>query len=103
VTSILTPRLYGRVARFTIATGRAERDISADLNGALAPVATEHFAAITDPRRIGELRPLTATWGSRAAMYALRLAPLVFVRPGELRAAEWSEFDLDAAEWRIKL
>lgn len=94
--------LYGRVARFAIATGSAERDISADLKGALVPVVTEHFAAITDPRRVGELlRAIEGYVGQPSAMYALRLAPLVFVRPGELRAAAWSEFDLDAAEWRI--
>lgn len=94
--------LYGRVARFAIATGSAERDISADLKGALVPVVTEHFAAITDPRRVGELlRAIEGYVGQPSAMYALRLAPLVFVRPGELRAAEWPEFDLDAAEWRI--
>jgi integrase len=94
--------LYGRVARFGIATGRSERDISADLKGALAPVVVEHFAAITDPRRIGELlRAIDSYIGQPSTAFALKLAPLVFVRPGELRAAEWQEFDLDAAEWRI--
>jgi integrase len=94
--------LAGRVFRFAIATGRAERDISADLKGALAPVVTEHFAAITEPRRIGELlRAIAGYSGQPSTEYALKLAPLVFVRPGELRGAQWMEFDMHAAEWRI--
>lgn len=94
--------LFGRVARYAIATGRAERDVSADSRGALTPVVTEHFAAITEPRRIGELmRAIHSYVGHRSTEFALKLAPLVFVRPGEQRAAEWAEFDLDAAEWRI--
>src|SRR5690606_4702863 len=69
---------------------------------ALAPVATENRAAITDPAKVGELlRAIDAYQGQPAVMYALKLAPLVFVRPGELRGAEWSEFDFDGAEWRI--
>lgn len=96
--------LYGRVARFAIATGRAERDVSADLRGALTPVATEHFAAITEPRRIGELlRAIDSYDGQPSVEYALKLAPYVFVRPGELRGAAWREFTLDGKEpeWRI--
>lgn len=94
--------LYGRVARFAIASGKTERDISADLRGALTPVVTEHFASITEPRRIGELlRAIDSYVGQPSTEYALKLAPLVFVRPGELRGAEWAEFDLNAAEWRI--
>ncbi len=94
--------LYGRVARFAIATGRAERDISADLKGALTPVQTEHFAAVTEPRAIGNLlRAIDGYVGQPSTEYALKLAPYVFVRPGELRGAAWAEMDLDAAEWRI--
>jgi integrase len=94
--------LYGRVARFAIATGKADHDISGDLKGALAPVVTEHFAAICEPKRIGELlRAIDGYVGHSSALYALKLAPLVFVRPGELRGAKWSEFDLDESEWRI--
>ncbi len=96
--------LFGRVARFAIATGRAERDVSGDLRGALAPVATNHFAALTEPRRIGDLlRAIDAFHGQPATMYALKLAPYVFVRPGELRGARWAEFDLNGREpeWRI--
>ncbi len=95
--------LASRVWRYAVATGRAERDITTDLRGALAPVKARNFAAIIDPARVGEL--LRAIHGYQGhgvvAALALKLAPLVFVRPGELRAAEWSEFDLDGAEWRI--
>ena len=91
-----------QVFRYAVATGRAERDPSADLRGALPPVKGKHFASLTDPKAIGELlRAVNGYQGSFVTQCALRLAPLVFVRPGELRRAEWSEFDLDAAEWRI--
>lgn len=91
----------GQVWRYAIATGRAERDLSADLRGALPPVNGEHFAAITEPKRVAELlRGIDDYQGTATVRYALRLAPLVFVRPGELRNAEWDHFDLDAAEWR---
>lgn len=94
--------LASRIFRFAIASGRADRDPAQDLAGALAPVRTKNFAAITSPRRIGELlRAIDGYQGQPAVMVALRLAPLVFVRPGELRGAEWHEFDLEAAEWRI--
>lgn len=92
----------GQVFRYAIATGRAQRDPSADLRGALAPVVSVPRAAITDPKRIGELlRAIDGYTGAGPTLAALRLAPLVFVRPGELRKAEWSEIDLQAAEWRI--
>jgi integrase len=72
------------------------------LRGALTRVKTEHFAAITEPQRVGELlRAIDGYAGQPSTGYALKLAPYVFVRPGELRFAEWREFDLDAAEWRI--
>ncbi|MFC4307605.1 tyrosine-type recombinase/integrase [Steroidobacter flavus] len=97
-----TRALAGRVLRYAVATGRLERDPTADLRGALAPVTVRHHSAITDPQQIGELlRAIDEYQGQPATAAALRLAPLVFVRPGELRAAEWSEFDLDKAEWRI--
>ena len=96
--------LVGKVMRYAIATGRAQRDPAADLRDALASVTVDHHAAITKPARVGEL--LRAIDGYRgrgqpSVENALKLAPLVFVRPGELRAAEWSEFDLENAEWRI--
>lgn len=91
-----------QVFRYAIATSRAERDPTADLRGALAAVTTTNRAAITEPRRIGELlRAIDTYQGQPAVMAALKLAPLLFVRPGELRGAAWSEFDLKAAEWRI--
>lgn len=91
----------GQVIRYAIATGRATRDITADLRGALPPVKAEHFAAITEPKQVGALlRAMDGYTGSQIVRYALRLAPLVFVRPGELRKAEWTDIDLDAAEWR---
>jgi len=90
------------VFRYAIATGRAERDPSADLKGALAPVVVRHHPAITDPKGIGELlRAIHAYRGQPITEAALKLAPLVFVRPGELRKAEWSEVDLVNGEWRI--
>jgi integrase len=92
----------GQVFRYAVATGRAERDPAADLRGALPPVKQKHHASITDPKSIGELlRAIEGYKGLFPTRCALRLAPLVFVRPGELRKAEWTEFDLDAAEWRI--
>ena len=92
----------GRVFRYAIATGRMARDISSDLKGALAPKRSRSYAAITDPVRVGRLlRAIEGYDGQSTTHAALRLAPYVFVRPGELRAAEWSEFDLIGREWRI--
>lgn len=92
----------GQVFRYAIATGRALRDTAADLRGALPPVKEKHHASITDPKKIGELlRDLDGYQGAFTTRCALRLAPLVFLRPGELRKAEWAEIDLDKAEWRI--
>lgn len=92
----------GRVFRYAIATGRATRDPSPDLRGALPPAKEKHYPAITDPKAVGDLlRAIQSYRGGFIVGCALRLAPLVFVRPGELRQAEWSEIDLDAAEWHI--
>lgn len=92
----------GQVFRYAIATGRAERDLSADLRGALPPAKGTHHASITDPKAIGELlRTFDGYQGSFVTKCALRLAPLLFVRPGELRKAEWAEFNIEGAEWRI--
>lgn len=92
----------GQIFRYAIATGRAERDTAADLRGALPPVKQKHLAAITDPKGIGPLlRAVDAYTGTLVTKCALRLAPLVFVRPGELRQAEWAEIDLDGATWEI--
>jgi integrase len=94
--------ICGQVFRYAIATGRAERDPSADLRGALPPVKNGHFAAVTEPKRVGELlRMLDAYGGGLVVRCALRLAPYVFVRPGELRHARWADIDLEKAEWRF--
>jgi integrase len=92
----------GQVFRYAIATGRAERDPSGDLHGAIPPPKEKHHASITDPKHIAELlRGIDAYRGYFVTKCALQLAPLVFVRPGELRMAQWPEFDLEKAEWRI--
>lgn len=92
----------GQVMRYAIATGRADRNPVADLKGALTPAQESHHAAITDPAGLGGLlRAIDGYSGDPATRAALKLAPLLFVRPGELRQAEWSEFDLDRAEWNI--
>lgn len=92
----------GQVFRYAIATGRAERDLSSDLRGALQPVVNRHHATITDPNQIGNLLNNIENYeGSFISKCALKLAPLVFVRPGELRKAEWSEINFENAEWRI--
>jgi len=91
----------GQVFRYAVATGRASRDISADLRGALPPAKETHLAAITEPAKVAPLlRAFDSYTGSFITKCALRLAPLVFVRPGELRQAEWADIDLEAAEWR---
>ena len=91
-----------RVLRYAVATGRAQHDVAADLKDVLAPVKSRNFASVTDPARVGELmRAIHGYSGHPVTALAMKLAPLVFVRPGELRAAEWSEFDLPNAEWRI--
>tara|TARA_R110000822_G_scaffold49736_3_gene130483 strand:+ start:4128 stop:5348 length:1221 start_codon:yes stop_codon:yes gene_type:complete len=92
----------GQVFRYAVATGRAQADPTPSLRGALAPSKETHHAAVTEPKAMGELlRVLHSYKGSFVTLCALKLAPLVFVRPGELRRAEWSEIDFDASEWRI--
>lgn len=91
-----------RIWRYAIGSGRAEQDIAAALAGQLAPVNARNFATITEPKKIGELlRAIDGYSGLHSVSAALKLAPLVFVRPGELRAATWDEFDLEEGEWRI--
>lgn len=91
----------GQVMRYAVATGRAERDPTGDLRGALPTEKTKHFASITDPKAVGALlRAIDAFRGTYPVQAALRLAPMVFVRPSELRKAEWAHIDLDKAEWR---
>ena len=92
----------GQIFRYAVATGRAERDTAADLRDALSPVKATNFASITEPKAIGALlRDIEAYPGNRIVRAALQMAPYVFVRPGELRRAEWTEFNLEGAEWRI--
>jgi len=92
----------GQIFRYAIATGRAEFDPSSGLRGALHPVVSTKLAAITDPAKVGGLlRSIDGYAGQFATCCALKLAPMLFVRPGELRQAEWDEIDLDSAEWRI--
>lgn len=92
----------GRVFRYAVATARAQRNVAADLQGALIAPKAKHHAAIIDPKGVGALmRAIDGFEGHPMTLWALRLAPHVFVRPGELRMAEWKEIDLDAAIWRI--
>ena len=92
----------GQVFRYAVATGRAERDPTGDLRGALPPTREKHMAALTDPAEVGALlRAVDAFRGTLIVQSALNLSALVFVRPGELRQAEWSEIDLDKGEWNI--
>ncbi|GAO40686.1 putative integrase [Sphingomonas changbaiensis NBRC 104936] len=94
--------VLGRVFRYAIATARAERDPAGDLRGALTVPKTKHLAAITTASRAGELmRAIEGYTGHAITLYALRLSAHLFVRPGELRQAEWSEFDFDRSVWNL--
>jgi len=94
--------IAGQVFRYAVATGRAERDPAADLKGALPQPREKHHAALTDPKEVAPLlRALDGYQGHFVVKCALRLAPMLFVRPGELRHAEWPEMDLDEAVWNI--
>lgn len=94
--------ICSQIFRYAIATGRAERDPAADLKNALAPTKAKCMATITDPREVGALlRAIDGFKGRFVTVCALKFAPLVFVRPGELRHAEWSEIDLDGSVWRL--
>lgn len=94
--------ICSQVFRFAIACGLGEQDPAAPLTGALKPPPKKHYASIVDPGQVGQLlRDIDKYQGSQIVYCAFRLSPLLFVRPGELRQAEWSEFDLEAAEWRI--
>lgn len=92
----------GQIFRYAVATGRAERDPTGDLRGAIPPPKEKHYASIIEPKRIAELlRVIDSYRGYFVTKCALRLSPFVFVRPGELRQSQWPEFDLERAEWRI--
>ena len=94
--------ICGQVLRYAVATGRAERDAAADLRGALPPTQERHHAAITDPKEVADLlRAIDGFKGTFHVKCALKLAPMLFVRPGELRQMEWLEIDLEAEQWNI--
>jgi len=95
-------QICGQVFRYAVAEGSAERDVTQDLKGALQKAEKRHYAAITEPALLAPLlRAMDGYSGHIYSRTALRLTPLLFVRPGELRTAEWSEIDFEAAEWRI--
>lgn len=90
----------GQVFRYAVATGKAERDPTADLKGALSPVKTTHRPATTDPKEVAPLlRMIDGYQGFPVVRGALRLLPLLFVRPGELRAMRWEDVDMEKGEW----
>lgn len=94
----------GQIFRYAVGSGRADRDPTADLKGLLPPRSQKHHAAITEPKEVaGLLRAIDGFNGTFTVKSALKLTPLVFIRPGELRQAEWSEIDLETAEWNIPI
>ncbi|MGY4398724.1 integrase [Sphingomonas sp. UYAg733] len=94
--------VLSRVFRYGIATARTDRDVAADLRGALITPKVQHLAAITTPKEAGALmRAIEGYTGHEITALALRLSPHLFVRPGELRRAEWSEFDTGASVWSL--
>ncbi len=95
-------QICGQVFRYAVATGRLDRDPTSALRGALKTAKNRHYASITDPVKVGELlRAIDGYTGQLTTLCALKFAPLVFTRPGELRKAEWAEIDLDAGQWSI--
>lgn len=95
-------QVTGNVFRYAVSIGAAERDVTQDLNGSLAKATPRHYAAITEPKQLGELlRSIHDYNGHPYTVAALKLSPLIFVRPGELRSMEWRELDFETAEWRI--
>jgi len=95
-------QICAKVFAYAIAIGCGDRNPAADLRGALPPVKPTHVAALTDPGDVGELlRAVDGYAGNHVTRSALRISPLVFLRPGELRTARWDEFDLNKAEWNI--
>jgi len=95
-------QIIGQIYRYAVITGRAKRNPVTDLHGAIRPRNVTHRAAVTEPKKVAQLlRAIDGYEGYFPIICALKLGPLVFVRPTELRAAEWSEFDFEAGEWRI--
>jgi integrase len=94
--------ICSQIFRYAVATGRADRDPSGDLRGALPPVKSQHLAAVTDPKRLGEILRMIDTFrGTPPVRAALRLTPLFFVRAGELRTALWRDIDFENAQWNF--
>ncbi|GAV19913.1 putative prophage CPS-53 integrase [Mariprofundus micogutta] len=94
--------ICGQVFRYAVATARIDSDPSRDLRGALEPKVVSHRATITDPKKVGELlRAIQSFEGTFIVQCAMKITPYLFVRPGELRQAEWSEINIEKAEWRI--
>jgi integrase len=97
-------QLCGQVFRFAVSTSLVERDVTADLRGALSTPAKGHFAAITEPKEVGTLlRAIYDYQGTPATVAAMKLSGLLFVRPGELRAMAWSDLNMVTAEWRYHI
>ncbi|APB34858.1 Phage integrase [Gloeomargarita lithophora Alchichica-D10] len=93
-----------QIWRYAGATGRAQRDITYDLRGALAPVKRNHYPAVTNPQGVGQILRLIWNYsGSPVVCAALKIAPYIFVRPGELRTMQWADIDWQAREWRFTL
>jgi integrase len=96
--------VIGQILRYAVGSGRAERDWTVDLKGQLLPRSQKHHAAITDPKElVGLLRAIDDFTGTYTVKSAMQLSPLVFLRPGELRQAEWAEFDFENAEWNVPI
>ena len=93
--------LCGQIFRYGVATGRCDRDPAVDLQGAITPVRTTHRAATTDPKELAPILRMLDSYqrGSFTVRCALRLLPLLFVRPGELRTMRWSDIDFEKCEW----
>ena len=95
-------QLFGQIARYAIATGRLERNVAADLKGALKSISTRHYAAITNPADVGRLMlAIEAYRATPVVMAALRISPLLMARPGEIRHMEWAEIDFQDSLWTI--
>ena len=96
-----TLQACGQVFKYAVQTGRAVRDVTTDLKGALPPTSANHMATFTEPKEVAELlRAIDGFKGTYTVQCALKIAPMLFVRPGELRMAKWIDIDLDAGEWR---
>lgn len=103
VTAHRVKNLISQVFRYAIATERAAADPTQSLKGAIATPRTQHMAAVTDEKQLGELLGMFESYTGPVVGAALRLAPLVFVRPGELRTAKWEQIDFEQAEWRYRM